>query len=77
MERLVELAQQRLPVLLARLDLVELLLHMRRELHVHDVLKALAHEAVDHLAERRRAQVLTLLDDILAVEDCRNGRRVG
>ena len=75
MERLVELAQQRLPVLLARLDLVELLLHMRRELH--DVLKALAHEAVDHLAERRRAQVLTLLDDILAVEDCRNGRRVG
>ena len=77
MEGDVELADQILPFHLTGLHVVQLLLHAGGELHVHDVREALAHQVVDHAAQRRETQVLALLDDILAVENGGDGGRIG
>ena len=58
MEAAVELPQDFLPVELPFLHAVELLFHVRREFHIHDVGKPLHHQSVDHLTERRRGQAL-------------------
>ena len=73
----VEVVQQLDVIQLARLDLVELLLHVGGELVVRDRLELVDQQAGHALAERRRAQGLVLLGHIVAVEDGRNGRRVG
>ena len=69
LEATVELAQQLLPRQLAGLHFIQLLLHVGGELHVHDVLEAVAHKAVDHVAQRRHFQVLAVLDDVLPVQN--------
>ena len=61
MEAAVELPQDFLPVDLPFLHAVELLFHVRRELHVDNIRKPLHHQPVDHLAERRRGQALVRL----------------
>ena len=73
----VEVVQQLDIVQLARFDLVELLLHVGGELVVRDRLELVDQQAGHALAERRGAQRLVLLGDIVAVEDGRDGRRIG
>ena len=77
MERHVELADQVLPLDLAGLHIVQLLLHAGGELYIHDVREPLAHQVVDHAAQRCQAQVLALLDDVLAVQNSGHGGRIG
>ena len=73
----VEPAQHAAPVDLALLDLVELLFHRGGKAQIDDVREALEHEIVDHVAQNGGAQILALLDDILAAEDGGDGRGVG
>ena len=54
-ERLVELAQQRHPLALAPGDLVELLLHLRREVDVDVVAEVLDEQVGDDARRRARA----------------------
>ena len=77
MEGDVELADQVLPLDLAGLHIVQLLLHTGGELYIHDVREPLAHQVVDHAAQRCQAQVLALLDDVLTVQNSGHGGRIG
>ena len=63
----VKAADDVLPRGLALFDGIELFLHAGGELHIHNVGKALLHQSRHHLAQRRGAQVLAVLDDVLAV----------
>ena len=73
----VKLAQHILPRDLTLFDGVQLLFHAGGELCIHDVGEFILHELGHDAAERRDAQELALLDHVLAVENGRNGRRVG
>ena len=73
----VKAAQHAAPVDLALLDLVQLLFHRGGKAQIDDVREALKHQGVDHVAQNRRAQILSLLDDVLAAEDGGDGRGVG
>ena len=73
----IEVVQQLDIVQLARLDLVELLLHVGGELIVRDRLELVDQQAGHALTERRRAQRLVLLGHIVAVQNGRDGRRIG
>ena len=77
MERHVELAYQILPLHVAGLHFVQLLLHAGGEFHVHNVREPLAHQLVDHASQRRQAQVLPLLDNVLTIQDGGHSGRVG
>lgn len=60
-EILIEIAQDGLPADLSGLDLVELVLHIRRELDIDDVAEALDHQLGHDTAERRRQRRLSFL----------------
>ena len=77
MERHIELADHVLPLYIAGLHIVQLLLHTGGELYIHDVGEALTHQVVDHLPQRCDAQVLALLDDVLAVQNGGHGGGIG
>ena len=77
MEALVKFAQNGLPVPLPCLDLVELMLHIRRELHVDHVVEVLDHKIRHDDAQGRRGQALVFFDYIFAVLDRCDDRRVG
>ena len=76
-EVLVEIAQDLLPVLFAILDFVQAALHVGGEGIVHDVLELVLHQARDHLAQRRRVEVLAVLDHILPVHNGGDGGGIG
>ena len=78
LEGLVELLDRVDPLALALLDLVEVVLHLRRELDVHDVLEV-RHELVGHRhAELGREQRAPLAMHVAAIVDDRaQDRRVG
>ena len=65
----VEFSQQSLPILVAGLHLVQLFFHVGGEFHIHDLGKSLAHEVIDHRSQGGHAQILTLLDHILPVQN--------
>ena len=76
-QRRVEGAQERHPGALAAGDLVELLLHPRREREV-DVVAEMLDEQVRHdVGDRLRTQATLLDPDVAAIDDRRDGRRVG
>src|SRR3954468_22449829 len=72
----VELAQDALPLQLSALDLVQLLLHLRREAHVEDVRELLDHDLLDGLTELRREEAALLELDVAAVGEHRDDRCV-
>src|ERR1700694_4234077 len=76
-ERSVEIAQHLSPIHLAFLDLVEIGLHVRRELDVEDIREALHHYPLDLLAELRREEPSLLECRVAAINDRRNDRGVG
>ena len=61
----------------AGLDLIELVLHVRGKLVVRDRLELVHEQTGNALAERRRTQRAALLGDVVAVDDGRDGRRIG
>ena len=73
----VKAAQNLLPRGLALLDGVQRFLHAGCKLGVHDIGELVLHQPCHDRAERRRAQVFTLLDDVLAIKNGGNRRRVG
>ena len=64
-------------VQLARFDLVQLVLHVGGELVIGNRLELVNQQAGNAFAERRRTKRLVLLGDVIAVDDGRNGRRIG
>ena len=76
-EAAVEVREDVLPLALAGLYRVERVLHAGGELQIDDVGETLGHELGDDLTQNGRTQVLALLDDVLAVCDRRDRRRVG
>ena len=76
LERPVEGAQQRHPRALAARDLVELLLHARRELQVHELAEVLDQQVGHDLADELRLQPALLDGHVAAIDDGRDGRRV-
>src|SRR4029453_2654768 len=76
-QRLEELAQQRHPGALAPGDLVELLLHSRRELEGHVLAAVLAPQVGPHLPDLLGVQAPLLDPQVAAVDDGRDRRRVG
>ena len=77
LERPEELAQQRDPLALAAGDLVELLLHARREREVHVLAEVVDEQVGDDLADLLGVQAALLDADVAAVDDRRDRRRVG
>src|SRR5438128_1844115 len=71
LEGLVEFAQHRLPIDLAFLDLVELLLHPRSELHVHHAREGAEQKLGDYLAQIGGEEPALLLLHVLLVLDGR------
>src|SRR3954462_5700717 len=72
----VELAQDTLPLQLSALDLVQLLLRLRREAPVEDVRELLDHDLLDGLTELRREEAALLELDVAAVGEHRDDRCV-
>src|SRR5690606_3719892 len=72
----VERAEQPAPVLGALLYLVEIRLHLRREVARHDLGEALDEQTVDEDAELGREEPRLALLDVPAVDDRRHDRRV-
>ena len=62
---------------LARLDLVQLVLHIGGKFVVRDRLELVHEQAGNAFAERRRTERLVLLGDVIAVDDGRDSRRIG
>ena len=77
MEAGVELLQHALPAALSGLDLVELLFHVGGEFDADDIGEPIHHQTVDHLAELRRRELFVGLDDVFAILDRGDDRRVG
>ena len=77
MEIRVELAQDALPLDPAGLDLVELVLHVRREFHVDNILEMVEHQIGHDDAERGRRKAFVLFNDIFPILDRRNDGRIG
>ena len=73
---LIILAQQILPRDGSGLDLVEIGLHVGGEFQVDDIAEILLHHLGHDDAKVRRAQIASLLDDIVAAEDGRDRRRI-
>ena len=74
----VEAAHRRHPLLLAVLDLVELVLHAGGELDVEDVGEGVDQQIGHQEAQLGRSQAARLvLDDVLLVEDRRHDAGVG
>ena len=76
-QRRVERLQQRDPRALAAGDLVELLLHARRELEVDVVAEVLDQQVGHDAGDRLRAQAALLDPDVAAIDDRRDRRGVG
>ena len=76
-EILIKVRQDLTPLGSAVFDLVQLGLHVVCEFQIHNVGKVLLHHACHHLAQRRGAQVLALLDHIVVGGDGGYGGRVG
>ena len=76
-ERLVELAQQRHPLALAGGDLIEVVLHARREVVVDEIAEVLDQQVRHDLAHVLRPK--PALDDayVATVGDRRDRRRIG
>src|SRR5687768_13139072 len=75
-ERPVKVAEHLPPVHLAFLDLVEVGLHVRRELDVEDIGEALHHHSLDLLPEMGREEAPLLESRVAAIDDGRHDRRV-
>ena len=72
----VEAVQPREPVLLARGDAVEVVLHARREAVVDEPAEVRLQQVDDREREKRRHERRALLEDVAAVEDRAEDRRV-
>ena len=75
-ERQVEIAHSGHPGLLALLDLVQFLLHQRREVHVEDVRESLDEEVIHGDAGLRRHEAAVRLLDVPALLDRGNDARI-
>ena len=77
MEAGIEFLQNALPAALTCLDLVELLFHVGGEFNTDDIGEAIHHQAVHHLAELRRRELFVGLNDVFAILNRGDDRRVG
>ena len=73
----IEVVEQLDIIQLARLDLVQLVLHVGGELVIGNRLELVNQQAGNAFAERCRTERLILLGDVIAVNDGGNRRRVG
>ena len=73
----VKIVQHRLPRHLALFDRIKCFFHARGKFGVDDIGEFILHQSRHHLAERRGAKVLALLDHIFAVKNGGNGGRIG
>ena len=73
---IIELLQQRVPLDFAGLDLVELSLHLGGELHIEQLRKGFHQQIVRLLADIGGLELVFLLLDVLAVENCFHRRRI-
>src|SRR5687768_2156089 len=75
-ERPVKVPEHALALEIARLDLVELPFHLRRESHVEDVGELFDHHLFDRLTKLRGEEALVLQFHLSAIGEHRDDRRV-
>src|SRR6185503_14484345 len=75
-ERRVEVLENLLPAEVTLFDLVELLFHLRREIHVEDVRELFDHHLLDALTKLRREEAALIELDVVPVAQHRDDRRV-
>ena len=73
----IERAQHIHPVGGALLDIIELSLHLCREIRIHNMRKMLLHHLGRDLTEHRRLELLAVALDIHSRQDRGDGRRIG